>query len=99
MGEIWGKHRQKLSNQPENFTITLSPVPPSVKDRCPPRLNSSVMLSLQVSHKPQSLSHTEAASIPYVASTALSALVFAGGLCRDSALNKRQAGLLAVRCF
>ncbi|XP_008311304.1 reticulon-4-interacting protein 1 homolog, mitochondrial-like [Cynoglossus semilaevis] len=43
----------------------------------------------EVSHKPQSLSHTEAASIPYVASTALSALVFAGGLCRDSALNKR----------
>lgn len=43
----------------------------------------------EVSHKPQSLSHTEAASIPYVANTALSALVNAGGLCKDSAPNKR----------
>ncbi|XP_008287306.1 reticulon-4-interacting protein 1 homolog, mitochondrial-like [Stegastes partitus] len=43
----------------------------------------------EVSHKPKSLSHIEAASIPYVASTALSALVNAGGLCRDSAANKR----------
>lgn len=32
----------------------------------------------EVSHKPKSLSHMEAASIPYVASTALSALVNAG---------------------
>ncbi|XP_040016383.2 NAD(P)H oxidoreductase RTN4IP1, mitochondrial isoform X2 [Gasterosteus aculeatus] len=43
----------------------------------------------EVSHKPKLLSHTEAASIPYVANTALSALVNAGGLCRDSASNKR----------
>lgn len=43
----------------------------------------------EVSHKPQSLSHTEAASIPYVANTALSALVNAGGLCKDSTPNKR----------
>ncbi|XP_040920918.1 reticulon-4-interacting protein 1 homolog, mitochondrial-like [Toxotes jaculatrix] len=43
----------------------------------------------EVSHKPELLSHTEAASIPYVASTALSALVNAGGLCRDSSSNKR----------
>ncbi|KAL6095876.1 rtn4ip1 [Pungitius sinensis] len=43
----------------------------------------------EVSHKPKFLSHTEAASIPYVANTALSALVNAGGLCRDSASNKR----------
>ncbi|XP_041660912.1 reticulon-4-interacting protein 1 homolog, mitochondrial-like [Cheilinus undulatus] len=43
----------------------------------------------EVSLKPKSLSHTEAASIPYVANTALSALVNAGGLCRDSASNKR----------
>ncbi|XP_047429381.1 reticulon-4-interacting protein 1 homolog, mitochondrial-like [Mugil cephalus] len=43
----------------------------------------------EVSHKPKSLSHTEAASIPYVANTALSALVNAGGLCRDSSSNKR----------
>jgi len=43
----------------------------------------------EVSHKPKSLSHIEAASIPYVASTALSALVNAGGLCRDNCSNKR----------
>ncbi|KAI4801749.1 hypothetical protein KUCAC02_019624 [Chaenocephalus aceratus] len=43
----------------------------------------------EVSHKPKSVSHAEAASIPYVANTALSALVNAGGLCRDSSSNKR----------
>lgn len=43
----------------------------------------------EVSRKPALLSHIEAASIPYVASTALSALVNAGGLCRDSSSNKR----------
>lgn len=43
----------------------------------------------EVSHKPKLLSHIEAASIPYVANTALSALVNTGGLCRDSASNKR----------
>lgn len=43
----------------------------------------------EVSHKPKLLSHTEAASIPYVASTALSALVNAGGLCRDNCSDKR----------
>lgn len=43
----------------------------------------------EVSHKPKSLSHTEAASIPYVANTALSALVNAGGLCAETAPNKR----------
>nr|XP_046228508.1 reticulon-4-interacting protein 1 homolog, mitochondrial-like [Scatophagus argus] len=43
----------------------------------------------EISHKPKLLSHTEAASIPYVANTALSALVNAGGLCRDSSSNKR----------
>uniref|UniRef100_A0A8C5ENR4 Reticulon-4-interacting protein 1 homolog, mitochondrial-like n=1 Tax=Gouania willdenowi TaxID=441366 RepID=A0A8C5ENR4_GOUWI len=43
----------------------------------------------EVSHKPKTLSHVEAASIPYVASTSLSALVNAGGLCRDSCPNKR----------
>lgn len=46
----------------------------------------------EVSHKPKALSHTEAASIPYVAATALSALVNSGGLCRESCSNKRQAG-------
>lgn len=43
----------------------------------------------EVSHKPKLLSHTEAASIPYVANTALSALVNAGGLCRHNSSNKR----------
>ncbi|XP_071776370.1 NAD(P)H oxidoreductase RTN4IP1, mitochondrial-like [Centroberyx gerrardi] len=43
----------------------------------------------EVSHKPKLLSHTEAASIPYVAATALSALVNAGGLCRDNCSKKR----------
>lgn len=43
----------------------------------------------EVSHKPRSLSHKEAASIPYVAATALSALVNAGGLCRNNCTNKR----------
>lgn len=52
-------------------------------------LNTVWMVSLKVSHKPKSLSHIEAASIPYVANTALSALVNAGGLCRDSSSNKR----------
>lgn len=43
----------------------------------------------EVSHKPKLLNHTEAASIPYVANTALSALVNAGGLCRDNSSDKR----------
>lgn len=43
----------------------------------------------EVSHKPKSVSHTEAASIPYVANTALSALVNAGGLCAETTPNKR----------
>ncbi|XP_077408536.1 NAD(P)H oxidoreductase RTN4IP1, mitochondrial-like [Vanacampus margaritifer] len=47
------------------------------------------LTEIEVSHKPKCLSHMEAASIPYVASTALSALVNAGGLCRDSSSNKR----------
>ncbi|KAM6992506.1 reticulon-4-interacting protein 1 homolog, mitochondrial-like [Tautogolabrus adspersus] len=48
-----------------------------------------ILTEYEVSLKPKSLSHTEAASIPYVANTALSALVNAGGLCRDSSSNKR----------
>lgn len=43
----------------------------------------------QVSHKPKSLSHTEAAAIPYVATTAWSALVNTGGLGKDSCAKKR----------
>ncbi|XP_030637572.1 reticulon-4-interacting protein 1 homolog, mitochondrial-like [Chanos chanos] len=43
----------------------------------------------EVSVKPRSLSHAQAASIPYVASTAWSALVHAGGLNPDNTANKR----------
>ncbi|XP_068199223.1 reticulon-4-interacting protein 1 homolog, mitochondrial-like [Antennarius striatus] len=43
----------------------------------------------EVSHKPKLLSHAEAASVPYVANTSLSALVNAGGLCRESSSDKR----------
>ncbi|XP_063039864.1 reticulon-4-interacting protein 1 homolog, mitochondrial [Engraulis encrasicolus] len=43
----------------------------------------------EVSHKPKSLSHSEAASIPYVASTAWSAVVNTGGLNKDNAAKKR----------
>ncbi|KAL7387835.1 hypothetical protein ABVT39_002269 [Epinephelus coioides] len=50
----------------------------------------------EVSHKPKLLSHTEAASIPYVANTALSALVNAGGLCRHNSSNKRQAPAVLI---
>lgn len=59
----------------------------------PANLSSKVLLgffSFQVSRKPRSISHTEAASIPYVANTALSALVNAGGLCKDRAGDRRQ---------
>ncbi|KAL0965059.1 hypothetical protein UPYG_G00276220 [Umbra pygmaea] len=48
-----------------------------------------ILNEYEVSQKPNSLSHTEAASIPYVANTALSALVNTGGLCRDNCANKR----------
>uniref|UniRef100_H3D437 NAD(P)H oxidoreductase RTN4IP1, mitochondrial n=1 Tax=Tetraodon nigroviridis TaxID=99883 RepID=H3D437_TETNG len=47
------------------------------------------LTEFEVSHKPRSISHAEAASIPYVASTALSALVNAGGLCKERADEKR----------
>ncbi|XP_061668772.1 reticulon-4-interacting protein 1 homolog, mitochondrial-like isoform X2 [Syngnathoides biaculeatus] len=47
------------------------------------------LTEFELSHKPKCLSHVEAASIPYVAGTALSALVNAGGLCRESSSNKR----------
>lgn len=53
---------------------------------------------LQVSRKPKLLSHAEASSIPYVANTALSALVNAGGLCRDSAADKRQVPVSLAYC-
>ncbi|KAG7465945.1 hypothetical protein MATL_G00159600 [Megalops atlanticus] len=43
----------------------------------------------EVSLKPKSLSHTEAAVIPYVAATAWSALVNTGGLNKDNCAKKR----------
>ncbi|XP_022050555.1 reticulon-4-interacting protein 1 homolog, mitochondrial [Acanthochromis polyacanthus] len=48
-----------------------------------------VLSANEVSHKPKSLSHTEAAAIPYVATTAWSALVNTGGLRKDNCANKR----------
>ncbi|XP_041711341.1 reticulon-4-interacting protein 1 homolog, mitochondrial isoform X2 [Coregonus clupeaformis] len=43
----------------------------------------------EVSKKPKCLSHIEAAAVPYVAATALSALVNTGGLNKDNCAKKR----------
>uniref|UniRef100_A0A3Q2P3T0 Reticulon 4 interacting protein 1 n=1 Tax=Fundulus heteroclitus TaxID=8078 RepID=A0A3Q2P3T0_FUNHE len=43
-----------------------------------------VLSANEISHKPKSMSHTEAAAIPYVATTAWSALVNTGGLSKDN---------------
>ncbi|XP_053291373.1 reticulon-4-interacting protein 1 homolog, mitochondrial [Pleuronectes platessa] len=48
-----------------------------------------VLSANEVSHKPKSLSHPEAAAIPYVATTAWSALVNTGGLSKDNCAKKR----------
>ncbi|XP_068195284.1 reticulon-4-interacting protein 1 homolog, mitochondrial [Antennarius striatus] len=48
-----------------------------------------VLSANEISHKPKRLSHTEAAAVPYVATTAWSALVNTGGLNRDNCGNKR----------
>ncbi|KAF1375175.1 hypothetical protein PFLUV_G00236780 [Perca fluviatilis] len=48
-----------------------------------------VLSANEVSHKPKSLSHTEAAAMPYVATTAWSALVNTGGLSKDNCAKKR----------
>ncbi|XP_035530129.1 reticulon-4-interacting protein 1 homolog, mitochondrial [Morone saxatilis] len=48
-----------------------------------------VLSANEVSHKPKSLSHTQAAALPYVATTAWSALVNTGGLSKDNCANKR----------
>uniref|UniRef100_A0A3Q3WCC5 Enoyl reductase (ER) domain-containing protein n=1 Tax=Mola mola TaxID=94237 RepID=A0A3Q3WCC5_MOLML len=48
-----------------------------------------VLSANEVSHKPKSLTHVEAASVPYVATTAWSALVNTGGLSKDNCGNKR----------
>ncbi|CAM4646132.1 unnamed protein product [Leuciscus chuanchicus] len=49
-----------------------------------------VLSANEVSHKPKSLRHVEAASIPYVAATAWSAIVNTGGLNKDNCAKKRQ---------
>ncbi|KAM3871479.1 NAD(P)H oxidoreductase RTN4IP1, mitochondrial [Diretmus argenteus] len=48
-----------------------------------------VLSGNEVSRKPKSLSHTEAAAIPYVAATAWSALVNTGGLTKEKSAKKR----------
>ncbi|XP_053365153.1 reticulon-4-interacting protein 1 homolog, mitochondrial [Clarias gariepinus] len=48
-----------------------------------------VLSANEVSHKPKSLGHTDAVSIPYVAATAWSALVNTGGLNKDNCCKKR----------
>lgn len=48
-----------------------------------------VLSANEISHKPKSLSHIEAASIPYVAATAWSALVNTGGLTKENCPKKR----------
>ncbi|KAJ8287472.1 hypothetical protein COCON_G00001310 [Conger conger] len=48
-----------------------------------------VLSGNEVSHKPKSLSHSEAAAIPYVASTAWSVLVNTGGVTKDNCARKR----------
>lgn len=48
-----------------------------------------VLSANEVSRKPKSLSHAEAAAIPYVATTVWSALVNTGGLTKDNCSQKR----------
>ncbi|XP_078145725.1 NAD(P)H oxidoreductase RTN4IP1, mitochondrial isoform X2 [Centroberyx gerrardi] len=48
-----------------------------------------VLSANEVSRKPKSLSHAEAAAVPYVAATAWSALVNTGGLTKDNCAKKR----------
>uniref|UniRef100_A0A673LD40 NAD(P)H oxidoreductase RTN4IP1, mitochondrial n=1 Tax=Sinocyclocheilus rhinocerous TaxID=307959 RepID=A0A673LD40_9TELE len=48
-----------------------------------------VLSANEVSHKPKSLRHVEAASIPYVAATAWSVIVNTGGLNKDNGSKKR----------
>uniref|UniRef100_A0A8C6UYW5 NAD(P)H oxidoreductase RTN4IP1, mitochondrial n=1 Tax=Neogobius melanostomus TaxID=47308 RepID=A0A8C6UYW5_9GOBI len=48
-----------------------------------------VLSGNEISLKPKSLSHVEAASLPYVANTAWSALVNTGGLNKDNCAKKR----------
>ncbi|XP_051503239.1 reticulon-4-interacting protein 1 homolog, mitochondrial-like [Myxocyprinus asiaticus] len=48
-----------------------------------------VLRANEVSHKPKSLSHVEASSIPYVAATAWSSVVNCGSLNKDNSAKKR----------
>ncbi|KAK0133644.1 Reticulon-4-interacting protein 1, mitochondrial [Merluccius polli] len=48
-----------------------------------------VLSANEISHKPKSLSHSAAASLPYVATTAWSALVTTGGLTQENCAKKR----------
>ncbi|XP_062326180.1 reticulon-4-interacting protein 1 homolog, mitochondrial [Osmerus eperlanus] len=48
-----------------------------------------VLSANEVGRKPKSLSHTEAAAVPYVAATAWSAIVNTGGLNKDNCAGKR----------
>ncbi|KAI4883028.1 hypothetical protein NFI96_012491 [Prochilodus magdalenae] len=57
-----------------------------------------VLSANEVSHKPKSLSHVDAASLPYVAATAWSALVNTGGLNKDNSARKRQ-DVYALKCL
>ncbi|KAK2843852.1 hypothetical protein Q7C36_012067 [Tachysurus vachellii] len=48
-----------------------------------------VLSANEVAHKPKSLGHTDAVSLPYVAATTWSALVNTGGLNKDNCSKKR----------
>ncbi|XP_023690470.1 reticulon-4-interacting protein 1 homolog, mitochondrial isoform X1 [Paramormyrops kingsleyae] len=48
-----------------------------------------VLSGNEVSHKPRTMDHLQAAAIPYVAATAWSALVTTGGLTKDNCPKKR----------
>lgn len=48
-----------------------------------------VLSANEIGRKPKSLSHAEAASVPYVAATAWSAIVDTGGLNKDNCTGKR----------
>ncbi|KAJ8333202.1 hypothetical protein SKAU_G00420980 [Synaphobranchus kaupii] len=50
-----------------------------------------VLSGNEVSHKPKSLSHSDAAAVPYVAATAWSVLVNTGGVNKDNCGKKRNA--------
>uniref|UniRef100_H3CIN0 Reticulon 4 interacting protein 1 n=1 Tax=Tetraodon nigroviridis TaxID=99883 RepID=H3CIN0_TETNG len=66
------------------------PEPPSDPPTSPGNISIfAIEGSTLVSHKPKSMSHTEAAAIPYVATTVWSALVNTGGLTKENCGTKR----------